>query len=66
MSAGKIKDQAPVEAPAPVMAMARDNCAAALRERGHHDEAERFEAGERDDSWRFKHEVRRLLGEAGL
>ena len=66
MSAGKIKDPAQVEAAAPVMAMARENCATALRERGHHDEADRFEAGERDWAWRMKHEVRRLVGEGAL
>lgn len=63
MSAGQIKPPQPVQAPAQVMAMARENCAAALRARGSEDEAVKFEIGERDFSWRFKHEVSRLQRE---
>lgn len=63
MSAGKIRSLPPVEAPANVMALARENCAANLRERGQETEAVAFEKGERDFAWAFRHEVMRLQRE---
>lgn len=59
-----IKPPQPVSAPADVMALARDNCAQRLRERGYPTEAEAFERGERDFAWGFRHEVAKLLSEA--
>lgn len=55
----------PVEAPAPLLAEARANCAGHLRARGEHDEADRFAAGERDGVWRMRHELSRLRAERG-
>ncbi len=63
MSAGKIRSLPPVEAPADIMAMARENCTAALRDGGELKEASAFERGDRDFAWRFRHEVNRLKGE---
>lgn len=65
MSAGRIRDLPPVEAPADVMAMARENCAARLREKGSEVEAEAFDRGNRDFTWAMRHEVNRLMGERG-
>lgn len=61
---GAIKPPQPVSAPADVMALARDNCAQRLRERGYPEEAGAFERGERDDSWSMRHEINRLQSEA--
>jgi hypothetical protein len=54
----------PLEAPADVMAMARENCAERLRARGYPEEAAAFERCERDFAWATRHEVAKLLGEA--
>jgi hypothetical protein len=59
-----IHDLPPIEAPADVMQMARENCAERLRERGYPEEAAAFERCERDDSWAMRHEVAKLRGEA--
>ena len=61
-----ITDLPPLNASAPIMQMARENCAANLRTRGYPDEAEAFERGARDDAWSIRHEVVRLLSEVVL
>jgi hypothetical protein len=58
-----IHDLPPIEAPADVMQMARENCAERLRERGHEREAAAFERCERNWAWMMRHEVAKLLGE---
>ena len=65
MTANRIQEVRPIEAPAPIMAEARTNCAERLIVRGHADEAERFALGERDGAWAFRHEVARLLALGG-
>jgi len=52
-----VRELPPLEAPADVMAMARENCAARLRARGHEREAAAFERGDRDWAWAMRHEV---------
>lgn len=41
------------------LAAAREACAERLRAQGYEQEAEAFEAGERDFSWGMLHELRR-------
>jgi hypothetical protein len=59
-----LRELPPLEAPADVMAMARENCAERLRARGYPEEAAAFERCERDWAWLMRHEVARLLSEA--
>lgn len=49
-----------LDAPAHIMAQARDNCAARLRARGQNTEADAFARGERDGAWSVRHEVMKL------
>jgi hypothetical protein len=59
-----IRDLPPIEAPADVMAMARENCAERLRARGQEAEAAAFERGDRDFAWAMRHEVNFLKSRA--
>lgn len=59
----KVDQLPPLNAPADVMALARENCAANLRKRGYPDEAEAFEKARRDFTWALRHEVARLTAE---
>lgn len=53
----QITELPPLEAPADVMQMARENCAERLRARGYEAEAVAFERCERDWAWLMRHEV---------
>lgn len=60
---GAVRELPPLVASAEVMAMARENCAAALTQSGEVAEAENFAKGLRDGAWRMRHEITRLLSE---
>lgn len=55
----------PIEAPADLLATARENCAARLRARGNGFAAELIATGAHDDCWAMRHEVRKLQAEQG-
>ena len=57
-----IRELPPIEASADMMALARENCATDLRNKGHESEAAEFRRGNRDFTWRMRHEVARLVG----
>ena len=57
---GAIPPLPPVEAPAPLLAEARANCAANLIQRGYPEEADQFAAGNRDWEFPMRYEVKRL------
>lgn len=61
-----IRELAPIEASADVMALARENCAERLRAKGSEAEAAAFERGDRDWAWLMRHEIARLLGEGAI
>lgn len=63
MSAGSVKPQPPLKASAALLAEARKNCAARLRERGSAAEAAMFETAQRDDAWAMRHEIAKLQSE---
>lgn len=61
---GGIRPLPPLDAPAEILADARENCAARYRAKGQHEEAEAFAAGLRDGCWAHRYEVVKLLAEA--
>lgn len=55
----------PLQAPAPIMAQARENCAARAEARGETALAESYRLGGQDAGWGLRHEVNKLIAEAG-
>lgn len=64
MSAGAIKPSPVLSAPADIMQMARENCAARAFARGESNLATAFMQGTQDAGWAIRHEVDRLRAEA--
>jgi hypothetical protein len=64
MAKGPIPPLPALDVPAPLLALARANCAARCRDRGEHETAAAFERGEQDLGWALRHEVNKLRAEA--